>query len=402
MTTQRGPRDRTRPAVLAIGVIPLLFAALGAGLAIPDLGGYGPTGVVFVVIAEAIVLSLTLVGGFVAWRVPRNPVGWLLEVAGASAALAVFGGMYSAYVHPAGTSLPLVVPIAWLANWAIDPAIAILIVFIPMLFPTGRFLGHRWKALGIVGVALAALGIVGTAFAPGPLAQAAPSIENPLGLAGAGNLLSVLTTASNAALPFVAVPAVLSVFVRYRRAGRVERLQLKWFGLVAGIAAVAFLVSLPNAGPVSDVAWMVALATLPAIPVAIGIAILRYRLWDIDRIVSRTVTYAVISGLLGATFAGLVLVLDTTLAPLASGDSLAIAGSTLAVAALFQPLRRRVQRFVDRRFDRARYDAERTAAALASRLRDETDVAAIRTSVLTAIDNSLRPSQAGLWVRGER
>ena len=190
-----------------------------------------------------------------------------------------------------------------------------------------------------------------------------------------------------------------SLFVRFRRSGAVERQQVKWFLL----ANAAFLVTLVIAfATFSDAAFVLALVAAAGIPIAAGIAILRYRLWDIDRIVSRTVSWAVITAALVAVFVGGVLALQAVLAQVTQAPTLAVAASTLFAFALFQPLRRRVQRVVDRRFDRARIDAERTAQGFGARLRDEVAIDAIAADLRTTIDRSVRPSTQGLWLRVER
>jgi len=395
-----GRHSRLRLAIiLAVAVVALAFVAVGVPMGIATLDQYGPTGLLFIFILPAIVLSLTLVGAFVAARV-ANPVGWLLELSGLAAAVGIFGGTYVNYDHDLAAGLPLVVPLAWLSSWTLLPAIGMLLVYVPMLFPSGRFLGPRWRALGLIGL-LGVAGTIASGFTPGPLSST-PWIENPVGIPGAEDALAVVSTLSNLATPFVFGGAVISVFVRCRRADTVERQQLKWFGLVAGIAVVAFVISIPNNGPVSDIAWEVGLATLVLLPTAIGIAILRYRLWDIDRIVSRTIAWVVITSILAAVFAGLIVGLQAALAPVTASNSLAVAASTLVAAALFQPLRRRVQTAVDRRFNRSRYDAERTVGSFAEHLRGVTDLTQISDGAVAAVVRSLSPNGAAVWIRSRR
>jgi len=395
-----GRHSRLRLAIiLAVAVVALAFVAVGVPMGIATLDQYGPTGLLFIFILPAIVLSLTLVGAFVAARV-ANPVGWLLELSGLAAAVGIFSGTYVNYDHDLAAGLPLVVPLAWLSSWTLLPAIGMLLVYVPMLFPSGRFLGPRWRALGLIGL-LGVAGTIASGFTPGPLSST-PWIENPVGIPGAEDALAVVSTLSNLATPFVFGGAVISVFVRCRRADTVERQQLKWFGLVAGIAVVAFVISIPNNGPVSDIAWEVGLATLVLLPTAIGIAILRYRLWDIDRIVSRTIAWVVITSILAAVFAGLIVGLQAALAPVTASNSLAVAASTLVAAALFQPLRRRVQTAVDRRFNRSRYDAERTVGSFAEHLRGVTDLTQISDGAVAAVVRSLSPNGAAVWIRSRR
>jgi hypothetical protein len=385
-------------ALVSIAGVALMFTVVGVPLGIATLNDYGPTGVIFIVIFPGIVVSLTAVGGFVAWRVPTNPIGWLLETAGLGAAVGIFGGTYVNYDHAASAGLPLVVPLAWLSGFAILPALGILMIYIPLLFPTGRFLSRRWRRFGLLGIIGAVASALGEAFTPGPLSST-PWIDNPLGIPGATDALATITLLSNLVTPVFFLGAVGSVFVRYRRADQTERQQLKWFGLTAGSAVVALAVSIPNNGPMSDIAWEVGLAILPLLPVSIGLAILRYRLWDIDRIVSRTIGWAIVTGLLIALFAIAIVAADAMLAGVTQGQTLAVAGSTLLAAALFQPLRRRVQHVVDRRFDRARYDGERVVAAFGERLRNRADPSAVEREIEAAVRDALRPGAATVWIR---
>jgi hypothetical protein len=396
----RGARYRIVP-IVGMAVVALTFTAVGLPMGIATLDQYGPTGWVFVLVFPAIVLSLTLVGAFVAFRVPANPIGWLLELAGMAAAVGIFGGTYVNFDHARSAGLPMTTPIAWLASWGMLPAIGLLGIYVPLLFPTGRFLSPRWRAFGLLGLAGAAASFVAPALLPGPL-EAATWIDNPVGIPGTADLLNALTAVSNLVTPVFFGGAVISVFVRYRRAGTIERQQLKWFGLVALGVVVAFVLSIPNNGTVSDIAWMAGLLLLPLIPVSIGLAILRYRLYDIDRIISRTIGWALVTAAVAVTFAGAVVALDTVLAEVTSGQTLAVAASTLLAFAAFQPLRRRVQRTVDRRFDRARYDAQRVVDAFAEGLRGQVDLAEINRGVLAAVAGAIRPQAEAIWLRERR
>ena len=202
------------------------------------------------------------------------------------------------------------------------------------------------------------------------------------------------------------VGAIASLVGRYRRAHGVERAQLKWFAYVGLIVVPALLVailgtSLPP-GPfatIAELAWVIAVGALALLPVTIGIAVLRYRLYDIDRLVSRTISWAVVTVILGACFVAIILVSQALLAPVTGSNVLAVAGSTLVVAALFQPIRRLVQRLVDRRFNRARYDADRTISLFAGRLRDEVDLEQLRTEILATVVRTVEPSSVSLWLR---
>ena len=404
MSGTTAPRGRATGVIAAtIAAVAMTFTLIGVPLGIATLDLYGPLGVIFIAIFPAIILSLTLVGGFIAFRVPANPVGWLLETAGLAAAVGIFGGTYVNYDHGRSAGLPLVVPLAWLSGWTLLPAIGMLVIYVPLLFPTGRFLSARWRGFGLVGILGAVASALGAAFTPGPLSSS-PWIDNPVGIPGATDALGAVTLASNLATPIFFGGAIVSVFVRYRRADQVQRQQMKWFGLVAGLAVAAFLASIPNNGTISDIGWMAGLALLPLLPVAIGIAILRYRLWDIDRVISRTLGWAVISGLLVGLFAIAVVTLEDVLAGITQGQTLAVAGSTLLAAAVFGPLRGRVQHAVDRRFDRARYDGERVVAAFGERLRTRVDPSGVEHEIAATVRDALRPGSAAVWVRrgGER
>jgi hypothetical protein len=202
-----------------------------------------------------------------------------------------------------------------------------------------------------------------------------------------------------ATLPLALVTAVAAVVVRFRRARGIERQQLKWFVAANVLFAVLMLASFLDGATEPTVFDIGAFVSLSFPPLAIGIAVLRYRLYEIDRIISRTLGWAIVTGILVAVFAGHVVGLQALLAGFTQGQTLAVAGSTLVAFALFQPVRRRVQRAVDRRFDRARYDGERIAQAFAARLRGEVDLDAAQTALASTAASALQPSSAGVWLR---
>jgi hypothetical protein len=240
--------------------------------------------------------------------------------------------------------------------------------------------------------------VFGSAFHTGPLANH-PTIANPLAIEAAEPLFRVLQPVSAICFPVVLICSAASIVVRFRRARGLERQQLKWLAYaVAVFAVVVALASREWTG--WAVAQVAALLALGFIPVAIGIAILRYRLYDIDRVISRTLVYAVLTATLTLTYAVVVLVLGQLFGE-AGGNppSWAVAGATLAVAALFQPLRRRIQRLVDRRFNRRRYDAARTVEAFSGRLREEIDLDSLSAELLAVVDQTMQPTEASLWFR---
>ncbi|MDQ3097686.1 MAG: hypothetical protein M3Q61_05915, partial [Chloroflexota bacterium] len=295
---------------------------------------------------------------------------------------------------------------AWWAGWILTPVFLILTNFLPLLFPTGRPPSARWRPLlwasftGLVMYSLAA------AFAPGPLAGAT-EFENPFGVAFLGEAPGVLAREivffGQIAL---SLACLASIVVRYRHARSLERQQLKWFtGAFALIFLVLFSGSIAEGFglPVPPLLWQFLWPlSITAIPIAIGIAILRYRLYDIDLLINRTLVYGALTAALAATYFAAVAVLQNALRPLTGGSELAVAGSTLAVVALFAPLRSRIQRVVDRRFSRSRYDAARTLDAFSARLRDEVDLDAVRADLLGAVRETVRPAHAGVWLRERR
>jgi hypothetical protein len=234
-----------------------------------------------------------------------------------------------------------------------------------------------------------------------------PSAQNPLALGGlVGQSLALLNTVSTPVGIVALVGVIASLLVRYRRSVGIERAQIKWFAVVGVVVILAVLVAIPTGGftsgllaVVGTVAWVVALIGMAMIPLAIGIAVLRYRLFEIDRIISRSIGWGVLTVILGGVFVGLVLGLQTVLAPFTGSNELAVAGSTLLVFSLFQPVRRRVQGLVDRRFNRARYDAQAAVDAFSVRLRDEVDLEILQGSLLTLVEATLEPTTTSLWLR---
>ena len=355
------------------------FGALGAGLVAIWLGNYPLAELAFFMTMATLTGT---VGAVVASRLPSNPIGWILLGVNALAS-----GSYLA------DAILLVTGNRQLAEWLDHvtwwPPIGLFLLVVPLIFPDGRPLSPRWRLLLIVAVA----GIVGfTLFlAFGPDLGAAPQFgPNPYHLA----LLAPMALALSLLMPLALVGAVASIVVRFRRSRGIERQQMKWIVYSFFIfLAVALLTSLPIDENITFSAlWIAAFF----IPIAIGVAILRYRLYDIDRLISRTVTYTLVVGLLAGVFAGGNLLLQRLL-PFQS--SLAVAGSTLAVAGLFNPLRRRVQAVVDRRFNRARYDAEQTLDTFAGRLRAGVDFDTLRDELGSVVAFTMQPVRVSLWLR---
>jgi hypothetical protein len=272
------------------------------------------------------------------------------------------------------------------------------VVFLLHLFPDGRFMSRRWRGVGVASSVILVLVTVGSAFAPGIL-DGASSIDNPLGAGGGlgdaftgmrnlGNLLGVPT--------FLA--ALVALVVRFRRSRGVERQQLKWITFSLVLIAGAGAVNAP--GGATTLPFFLMMIALAALPVAIGIAMLRYRLYDIDVVINRALVYAVLSATLVVTYLGTVLLLQLILSGVTKNSSLAVAASTLAVAALFRPARRRIQAIVDRRFYRRKYDAAQTLERFGARLRDEIDLDALGVELRGVVAETMQPAHVSLWLRG--
>ncbi len=389
-------RSRRLRLIVWLPVIVLVPAGL-ANILLPGVASPDSPWFAFVLFA-GITAAYGGVGAFVIGREPRNAVGWILWLIGLLVGLNSAANAYADWsIDAFGGSLPGSTAAGWITQWAFSPPLVMALLLLPLLFPDGRPPSARWRwvvALSVVTVAVSALPDL---LAPGPLGST--GIQNPTGWTGDPAVLNVLGV-FNAVSPLVALPLVIaSAVVRYRRGTAIERAQLRWFGSTAALSVAALSVATLTSNPVAIVAFVIAMVGVGLLPIAIGLAILRYRLWDIDRIISRSVAYLLITGLLAALFAGLVLALQTVLSSVTGASTLAVAASTLAVFALFQPLRRRVQRLVDRRFNRSKVDAEATLSALSAQLRDETDMTRVGDEIEGAVRRALAPSRLALWTR---
>jgi MFS family permease len=377
-------------------------------VAVVDWAGTVAQGGVFIFVAfVAFVLTFSTVGVLIAVRQPGNPIGWLLLACAVGYAVAGLSEAYSSYGQLTRPSvLPGVTLAAWASSWMFLTGAGPAATFLLLLFPTGRVPSRRWRAVGWLAAAGLALTVVATALAPGPIGGGRQAPANPVGLPGGERILSVAEMIGGVAL-FVAIfGSVVSLVVRFRRARRVERQQLKWLSYAAVLVGVAVLV-----GQLVVSVWgSTALTTnlvnaavngaLVCVPVAVGIAILRYRLYDIDRLISRTLVYLLLTVVLGLGYAGVVLGLGQLFGGVTGNPpSWAIAGATLGVAALFQPARRRIQQAVDRRFNRRKYNAAKTIEAFSNRLREEVDLDTLSGELLTVVDQTMQPTAASLWLR---
>jgi len=394
------PSPPARAVLLAwcAGGLTLLLVATGAAMAVanphPPVGAVRNWGFRGYAGAQALVLSAT--GTVLAVRRPRELISWMLLAAALISALVFVDGEYAAAAVVRDLDLPGASAALWAQAWAWVVPMTLSTAFLFLRYPTGRVPTPSWvrvERLMVVGACLAAAGL---AVKPGPLVAMNIGV-NPLGVRAPW--ASALTAVGTVALAATVVVSLVSLVVRARHASPVERAQLRWLTFAGAVLIVTGVPSFAlQTSPVIGGSWIQAVTSLApfGIPVAITVAVLRYRLYEIDRLISRTLSYAVLTGLLVGTYLVVVTVV-TRLLP--SSSSLAVASSTLAVAALFQPLRRRVQASVDRRFNRARYDAEHTLEGFRARLRDEVDLDSVRAELIRVIHETLQPVSAGVWLR---
>ncbi|HEX2155409.1 MAG TPA: hypothetical protein VHS79_00260 [Actinomycetes bacterium] len=342
--------------------------------------------------------AFLVVGALVVGHRPGNAVGWIfaaIALLAVTAALAEEYAVYGVVTRPG--SLPGPRYAGWFSSWAWYPTIALALLFTPLLFPTGRLPSPRWRPVAWLGGATtAALSALG-ALAPTLELGDGTRVDNPIGVAAVGN--PEQSTAGQVVinlLTVLALAAVVSLIVRFRRSRGEERLQLKWFTYAAALLPLVFLGDLLPAAAGN----LLFGAVVAFLPVAAGIAILRYRLYEIDRLLNRTLVYGLLTALLAGIYAGLVLGLGQLSGHLGTRTpSWVVAVATLAVASLFQPARRRIQRAVDRRFNRRRYDAARTIEAFSARLRQEVDLDTLSVELLAVVDETVQPTTAAIWLR---
>jgi hypothetical protein len=375
-------------AALLLAALTCLFAWLKA----PSIGSlWGDQVWLF---AAGTTLLFCAPGGLIANHRPANPIGWLLCAIGLIAGIAGAAGGYGDYAVDA--------PGRVLALWAANVLGLLVLAPVPLLFllfPDGRPLSRWWWSVGWLTAAATAGLASGLALYPGPLGLGTNPANppNPFGIAGTADLMWTLFFLGAALLLMAAALALATVSDRFQRARGVERQQLKWFLYGAVVLIITLLFGLLPA--IEGITALPALAGFGVFTTCVAVAILRHRLYDIDRLISRTVAYVLLTVALGLVYLGGVLLLRQVLDPLTGNSSLAVAASTLTVAALFHPARRRIQDSVDRRFNRRRYNAARMVEAFSTRLRDETDLDALTRELLAVVDQTVEPRQASLWLR---
>jgi hypothetical protein len=396
----RSPRTRWRPAVLAWTVWALTVLGLFVIGWLDHLLRQAGRADVTLLTSDAVAyvlgsLGAATVGAVLASRRPRHPVGWLLLALGllvVAAGVATGYARYGLLVRP-GT-LPGAVYAAVYNSVGLFP-IAPCLGFILLLTPTGSLPSPRWRWWARIAAAAPLVAVVSLALLP--LARPYQSVANPLAVAALTNPLEAIAAVTLVVSGLAILVAAWSLVVRFRRAHGLERQRLHWVALAAVLTAIVVLaiVALMAAGISAPIDWLLGVCMV-LLPLAIGAAILRYRLYDLDRIISRTVAYGLLTVLLGGGYAGVVLGFGQLLG---RNSSLVVAGATLAVAAAFQPARRRVQVAVDRHFNRRRYNAARTIQAFSARLRQEVDLDTLAAELMRVVDRTMEPTTVSLWLR---
>ena len=346
----------------------------------------------------AITLAFIVAGLVIATRQAGNAIGWLFLGVGVSASLGSLSGAYAQYWIDTGAGTEaLGQTAAWYAELSWMPFILVPPTFLLLLFPDGHLLTRRWRPVAWAAAAGIALNFVAEGTRPGPIPDY-PELRNPYRVES--NLLSLLELLAVILLVIGLVGSATSMVLRFRRARGIQRQQMKWIAFAGAVAAVTIVIMTALYEVVGEAlanaSMMLAIMSLPA---ATALAIVRYRLYDIDVVINRTLVYGSLTATLAAVYVGSVLLLQLALSGLTQGSGLAVAASTLAVAALFRPVRARIQRSVDRRFFRNRYDAARTLESFGARLRDEVDLSALSADLQAVVAETMRPAHVSLWLR---
>jgi hypothetical protein len=346
-------------------------------------------------------LGVTLcavVGGLVASRRPANPVGWFFLGIGGCMAITIVAAEYATYGLPGAQAM------AWLQSWLWVPGVMLLLCFLPLYFPNGRLVSRRWRWVVRLALFSCVTGAALFALRPGEIPYM--GVDNPLGIEALRSVSDLLEPVYLALYFFLWFASAASLVVRFRRSGSLERQQIKWLAFAALAVPVWFLTNAPIEAAVPNLFQVVdALIFSAVIPVAAGVAILRYRLYDIDVVINRTLVYGSLTAMLVALYWGGVATIQVIFRALTGQEQqpqLAIVVSTLVIAALFNPLRRRIQGFIDRRFYRRKYDARKILEGFSTKLRNETDLDALNAELVRAVRETMQPSHVSLWLRPDK
>ena len=365
----------------------------------------GPAEVVVTLLSDLLVLGFVALGLLVVYRRPRNPVGWIIAGAGVTGLVSDFVESYAVYaLYTDPGALPGGETMAWLSNWIFIPVIFAAPAMLFLLFPDGNLLSRRWRPVFWIVILTTCAAMTTSIFQP--VLNDAPfeGVDNPFVVDPPRALLAALSPIGWPGMAASFLVAAFAMVLRLRRSRGVERQQLKW------LAAAAAILPLASAAGVAGyylgykvVAGLAATASVLPIFLAAGYAVLRYRLYDIDVVINRTLVYGSLTATLVALYFGGVTAIQALLVTLTGQHGLpqlAVVASTLVIAALFNPLRRRIQSFIDRRFYRSKYDARKTLEVFSGKLRDETDLEQLNAELLSVVRGTLQPEHASLWLRG--
>ena len=367
-------------------------------------------------LGQALFLVFPLVGALIASRRPENPIGWLCLVDGLLWTTTNMLDYHSLYVMASPGSVPFPVGLAGVNHWLWVPTVGLLGTYVFLLFPDGRLPSKRWRPLAWLSGVVIASGSLGFMLSPGPL-DMPRGIRNPFGLEAAP-WVAVAAYAILPLLPLCMLASALSLVMRYRRSRGDVRQQIKWIAFAASLVALTYLIAIVALFIHPSEIWFAAglplwldlieyaaLLSITSVPIAIGFAVLKYRLYDIDLIINRTLVYGSLTGALALVYFGGVTVtqaLFRNITGQAQLPQLVIVASTLVIAALSNPLRRRIQSFIDRRFYRAKYDARKILEAFSVRLREETDLEGLNEDLVEVVRETMQPAHVSLWLRPEK
>ena len=379
----------------AFVILGLLGVLLAAWLSFEFARGANPVADSEALAAFSFVL-VGVIGPFILMRSPGHRLGWSLSATGLITVLIGAADSYARWSMSEGGAYPGTMFAAWLQNWLWFAPIGLVFTFCFMYFPDGQLPGPRWK----IGARFAAVGLVGMAAITMLLEQSLdgfPTLANPTGLFPENGPIGILLAAAFGCVVIAILISVAGVIVRFRRSTGDERLQLKW--VTYAVSIMTFLGLTAPFAPISserlsDLGFGIVILLLPA---SIGVAVFRYRLYDIDVVINKTLVYLALSGILAVIYLGGVALIQSAIGLEEQGD-VAVAASTLAVAALFQPARRWIQNFIDHYFYRRKYDAQKTIEAFSSRLRDEIDLSTLNSELLGVVDDTMQPRHASVWL----
>jgi hypothetical protein len=392
-----------------VATIPLWFLARSADLPSSWRADVGVGGLV----GGAFFLAFPLVGALIASKRPKNAVGWLCLAVGLLWALSGVFDYYGYYGAVTPGSVPYPVVASGISDWIWVPAVGLLGTYVLLLFPDGRLPSRRWRPLAWLSGAVILLLSAGVMLAPGPLDNLG-GVRNPFGIEGA-DWLTVGAYALLPLLPLCMLASAMSLVLRYRRSGGEERQQIKWIAFAASVVVVVYAIAMIASFVFPAESWTTAgsvwwlnlltyavLSSFTLVPIAVGIAILKYRLYEIDLLINRALVYGPLTAtLIALYFVGIVVLQRLFIALTGQQSTLAVVASTLLIAALFTPLRRRIQAFIDRRFYRSKYDARKTLETFSATLRHETDLNALSNDLVGVVRDTMQPAHVSLWLKRE-